>query len=116
MLYFLLEALAIGTTLAERVPEFVLFETFAYIAGGGRVYNFGETLVGDVPEGNLPAVVKTAGDYPAVVQYGGMCVEGMACACDRFVRRSFDVAPVGALLRMTLASFAFNMTCGPLES
>ena len=68
------------------MPEFVLFETFAYIAGGGRVYNFGETLVGDVPEGNLPAVVKTAGDYPAVVQYGDVRIEGMAGPADNLLR------------------------------
>ena len=66
--------------MAEGVPEFVLLESFAYIAGSGRAEDFGQALVGDVPEGDLPAVVKTAGDYPAVVQYGGMRFEGMARA------------------------------------
>lgn len=102
--------------MAERVPQFVLLESFAYIAGEGCLQNFGEALVGDVPEGELPAVVETAGDDAPIVEYGCVRVEGMARACDRSARRSFDVAPAGALLRMTLASFAFDMTCGPLES
>ena len=66
--------------MAERVPEFVLFEAFAYIAGGRRAENFGQALVGNVPEGDLPAVVETAGDHPAVVQYGNVRIEGMAGA------------------------------------
>ena len=102
--------------MAEGVAQFVLLESFAYIAGEGSFQNFGEALVGDVPEGDLPAVIETAGDYAPVVEYGYVRIEGMARACDRSARRSFDVAPVGALLRMTLASFAFDMTCGPLES
>jgi hypothetical protein len=113
---FLLEPLAERAFLAEWVAQFVLFEPFAQFAGEGRAENFGEVLVGDVPEGDLPAVIETAGDNPAVMENGHVRIEGMACACDRFVRRSFDDAPVGALLRMTLASFAFDMTCGPLES
>ena len=74
------KTLAEGAFLAKRVPEFVLFEPFAYIAGGTRAENFGEALVGDVPEGYLPAVIETTGDHPAVVQYGGMRFEGMARA------------------------------------
>ena len=76
---FLLEPLAEGAFLAERVPEFVLFESFAYIAGGRRAENFGQALVGDVPEGDLPAVIEAAGDHPAIVQYGNVRIEGMAC-------------------------------------
>ena len=76
---FLLEPLAKGAFLTERVPEFVLFEPFAYIAGGTRAENFGEALVGDVPEGYLPAVIEAAGDHPAIVQDGCMRIEGMAC-------------------------------------
>ena len=87
--------------MAKRVPEFVLLEPFAYIAGGRRAENFGEALVGDVPEGYLPAVVETAGNHPAVVQYGGMRFEGMAGAC-------------GLFARVTL--LAFGMTCGPFKS
>lgn len=102
--------------MAEGVAQFVLLESFAYIAGEGSFQNFGEALVGDVPEGDLPAVIETAGDDAPVVEYCHVRVEGVARACDRSARRSFDVAPVGALLRMTLASFAFDMTCGPFKA
>ena len=72
--------------MAERVPEFVLFETFAYIAGSGRAEDFGQALVGDVPEGDLPAVIETAGDYAPVVQYGDVRIEGVAGPADNLLR------------------------------
>ena len=68
--------------MAERVPQFVLLESFAYIAGEGCLQNFGEALVGDVPEGDLPAVVETAGDDAPIVEYGCVRVEGMAGPAD----------------------------------
>ena len=68
--------------MAEGVAQFVLFEPFAQFAGEGRAENFGEVLVGDVPEGDLPAVIETAGNYATVVEYGYVRVEGMARACD----------------------------------
>jgi hypothetical protein len=54
---FLLEPFAEGAFLAEWVAQFVLLESFAYIAGEGSFQDFGQALVGDVPEGDLPAVV-----------------------------------------------------------
>ena len=68
--------------MAEGVAQFVLFEPFAQFAGSGRTEDFGQALVGDVPEGDLPAVIETAGDYAPVVEYCHVRVEGVACACD----------------------------------
>jgi hypothetical protein len=82
----LFETPAVTAFLTERVAQFMLFETFAYIAGSGRAENFGEVLVGDVPEGDLPAVIKTAGDNPAVVEYGYVRIEGMAGPADNLLR------------------------------
>ena len=61
------EAFAEVAILAKGVAEFVLFKSFAEVLGGGRVKNFRETLVGNVSEGDLAAVIETAGNYTPVV-------------------------------------------------
>ena len=45
----------------------MLFESFAEAFGGRRFENFGEALVGNVPERDLPAMVEAASDYAPVV-------------------------------------------------
>ena len=72
------KALAEGTALAMRVAQFVLLESFAEVLGGGQFKNFGEALVGNVSERDLPAMVETASDYAPVVQNCYMCIKGAA--------------------------------------
>ena len=62
------EAFAEGTTLAKGMAELVLFESFTQVLGGWRVENFCEALFCNVSEGDLTAVIETAGDYAPVVQ------------------------------------------------
>ena len=75
------KALAEGTVLAKRVTQFVLLESFAEALGGGRFEDFGEALVGNVSERDLPAMVETASDYAPVVQNCYMCIKGSASPC-----------------------------------
>ena len=75
--------------MAEGVAQFVLLESFAYIAGEGSFQDFGQALVGDVPEGDLPAEIETAGDYAPVVEYGYVRVEGVARAFGVFAGGRF---------------------------
>ena len=62
---------------------------FAEFAGEGCFENFGEALFLDVPEHDLSAVIQAAGDNPSVVENGGVCFEGMACACGVFAGGHF---------------------------
>ena len=53
--------------MAKRVTQFVFFESIAKTFCGGRVENFCKTLVNDVPERDLSAIVEAAGDDAAIV-------------------------------------------------
>ena len=64
-------------------------EPFAEFAREGRFENVGEALFLDVPERDLPAIIQAAGDNPSVVENGGVCFGGMACACGVFAGGHF---------------------------
>ena len=53
--------------MAKRVAQFVLLESFAEVLGGGQFKNFGEALVGNVSERDLPAMVEAASDDASVM-------------------------------------------------
>ena len=61
--------------MAKGVAQFVLCESFAYIAGDGTVDDFRERLLVDVSKRNLSAMVEAAGDNATVMKNCDMGVK-----------------------------------------
>ena len=87
--------------MAKGVTQFVLRKSFAYIAGDGIVDDFRERLFVDVSKRNLSAMIEAAGDNATVMKNCDMGIKRTASANNDFAVRSFDVASIDALLRMT---------------
>jgi hypothetical protein len=81
----------------------VLCEAVFYILRHWTVDDFCKTLFADMSECNLSAMVEATGDNAAVMENGNVRVYSAARANNDFAVRSFDVASIDALLRMTQA-------------